>query len=173
MSKAIIAEIKAPCDDHEKIESILLSRNAEFKGEDHQIDHYFKINQGRLKLREGLIENTLISYHRPNDTGVKVSDVKYLRLQKDQVASMLEVLRHVHEPLVVVDKKRKIFFIDNVKFHLDTVNGLGSFVEIEAIGEEEEKLTFLHSQCTEYLNVFGIEVSSCIPESYSDLLMKQ
>ena len=50
-------EIKARCNDLEAIQKILTSGNAEFKGTDRQIDSYFKVNSGRLKLREGNIEN--------------------------------------------------------------------------------------------------------------------
>ena len=46
-------EIKARCSNQETIGEILKSKNANFKGTDHQIDTYFKVKQGRLKLREG------------------------------------------------------------------------------------------------------------------------
>ena len=53
-------EIKAKCQVPEKIHQILRKKEAEFKGIDHQIDTYFNVNDGRLKLREGNIENHLI-----------------------------------------------------------------------------------------------------------------
>jgi len=62
--KHLNIEIKAKCNDQEKIRSVLKSRNADFKGTDHQIDTYFKVNNGRLKLREGNIENFLVFYER-------------------------------------------------------------------------------------------------------------
>ena len=68
-------EIKARCSDHGKIRSILKSKNADFKGLDHQVDTYFKVSSGRLKLREGNIENHLIFYDRPNQAGPKQADV--------------------------------------------------------------------------------------------------
>ena len=49
-------EIKARCNSPEKIHQILKAQNAEFKGIDHQIDTYFDVPNGRLKLREGNIE---------------------------------------------------------------------------------------------------------------------
>jgi adenylate cyclase class IV len=39
---------------------------------------------------------------------------------------------------IVVDKRRKIYFIDNVKFHFDVVENLGTFIEVEAIDSKEE-----------------------------------
>ena len=73
-----IIEIKARCHQPEKIKAILASKNALFKGIDHQIDTYFQVPKGRLKLREGNIENHLIQYHRPNQAGPKKSSVSCL-----------------------------------------------------------------------------------------------
>ena len=75
-----IIEIKAKCADVSQIRSILLANKADFKGIDHQIDTYFKAPIGRLKLRAGNIENTLIHYNRPNQAGPKNSQVIYRRL---------------------------------------------------------------------------------------------
>lgn len=61
-----IIEIKARCLDQDKVRNILIGENADFKGKDHQIDTYFNVHNGRLKLREGTIENNLIHYERPN-----------------------------------------------------------------------------------------------------------
>ena len=78
------------------------------------------------------------------------------------------------ESPVVVDKKREIYFIDNVKFHVDQVEDLGTFVEIEAIdmtGEiGKEKLL---EQCEYYLNLFDISKNDLVEYSYSDLLLKK
>ena len=75
--------------------------------------------------------------------------------------------------LVIVDKRRKIYFIDNVKFHIDTVKGLGSFVEIEAIDKTgnigKKKLL---QQCNKYLKLLNISNKDLLSNSYSDLLMK-
>ena len=68
-------EIKAKSNNQDAIREILKSKNADFKGIDHQIDTYFKVSNGRLKLREGKIENHLIHYQRENKEGPKQSDV--------------------------------------------------------------------------------------------------
>jgi adenylate cyclase class 2 len=77
----IIIEIKAKCADHEPIRQILLEKGADFRGTDHQIDTYFKVPNGRLKLREGNIENTLIHYERENEEGPKQSNVTLYELR--------------------------------------------------------------------------------------------
>ena len=68
-------EIKAKSNNQDMIREILKSKNSDFKGIDHQIDTYFKVNFGRLKLREGQIENYLIYYDRENKEGPKQSNV--------------------------------------------------------------------------------------------------
>ena len=57
-------EFKAKIDEIEKYENKLLTLNPDFQGLDHQIDTYFNAQYGRLKLREGNIENSLINYDR-------------------------------------------------------------------------------------------------------------
>ena len=70
-----LIEIKANCTDPTRIRQILEENNAELKGVDHQVDTYFKVAHGRLKLREGNIENHLIHYFRGNQAGPKKSEV--------------------------------------------------------------------------------------------------
>ena len=74
---------------------------------------------------------------------------------------------------IVVEKKREIYFIDNVKFHIDYLSALGNFVEIEAsninhpyISQEE-----LRDQCEYFKNAFSIRKQDLIDVSYSDMLL--
>ncbi|HNW71532.1 MAG TPA: class IV adenylate cyclase [Candidatus Paceibacterota bacterium] len=165
-------EIKAKSNNHERIREFLKSHNADFKGIDHQIDTYFKVNKGRLKLREGNIENYLIYYERENKEGPKQSDVILFKLTSG--SSLKSILINTNGVLVVVDKKREIYFIENVKFHIDTVQELGTFIEIEAIDDDgsigKNKLL---QQCNEYLKLFDISESDLISVSYSDLLLEK
>ena len=164
-------EIKARCNDLEAIQKILTSGNAEFKGTDRQIDSYFKVNSGRLKLREGNIENALIHYHREDKVEAKESDVLLYKSNKNSL--LKELLVRALGVLVTVDKEREIYFIGNVKFHLDKVEGLGEFIEIEAIGDENTDKNDLMKQCKFYLNLFNIANEDLIPVSYSDMLIEK
>ena len=75
--------------------------------------------------------------------------------------------------LTIVNKKRDIYFIENVKFHIDDVDNLGSFVEIEAIDYEGNfRKDELLKQCNYYLSLFNINNKDLIDVSYSDLLLK-
>jgi predicted adenylyl cyclase CyaB len=168
----LIVEIKARCDDHDRIRSFLTSRRAVFRGTDRQVDTYFKVNHGRLKLREGTIENFLVCYDRANTPSPKRSDV--ILFKSDPGSSLKAILTRALGVLVVVEKVREISFIDNVKFHVDVVSGLGTFVEIEAIdsdGSIDE--TSLRDQCHGYLTELGIADRDLVSVSYSDLLLQQ
>lgn len=167
-----IVEIKARSTNQEKIRDILLLKHAICKGIDHQIDTYFRVNHGRLKLREGQIENNLIHYHRENKEGPKLSNVTLYQSQPD--SSLKEILAKANGILVVVDKQREIYFIDNVKFHIDVVKELGTFIEIEAIDETGIRGTNeLQKQCEFYLDLFEINKHELVSVSYSDLLLQK
>ena len=164
-------EIKARCNDHEVIRKILISGNAEYKGVDNQTDSYFKVNSGRLKLREGNIENALIHYNREDKDEPKESDILLYKTSKNSL--LKELLTKALGEIVTVNKEREIYFIDNVKFHLDKVEDLGEFIEIEAIGKDDENKSTLLQQCKFYLNLFGISKDDLIPVSYSDMLLEK
>jgi len=164
-------EIKAACSDPDRIRSVLRRHNADFRGTDHQTDTYFKIPAGRLKLREGNIENALIFYNRPNQPGPKTAHVSLCPLHPD--SKLKDLLTNALGILTTVRKQREIYFIQNVKFHIDSVDGLGSFVEIESIGSDSaigtEKLL---DQCKKYLELFAIADEDLIDCSYSDMLLR-
>ncbi|MBN2013036.1 class IV adenylate cyclase [candidate division KSB1 bacterium] len=163
-------EIKAKTNQPVKIVEILQAHNAVFKGEDHQVDTYFRVPNGRLKLREGTIEQYLIHYHRCNQAGPKQSDV--LLYACPAGSPLKAVLTEALGELVVVDKHRKIFFIDNVKFHVDNVQQLGAFVEIEAIDVDGSiSVNRLNEQCQFYMELLSINHNDLIEVSYSDMLL--
>jgi len=164
-------EIKAKCPDPAGIRNILLNRKADFKGSDHQIDTYFKVKTGRLKLREGNIENGLIYYEREDNTLPKQSNYLLHKINPDN--NLKDILFKVFEVLVIVDKQREIYYISNVKFHIDEVKGLGSFVEIEATdtgGINENNV--LKEQCSQYMKLFEIDKENLVSCSYSDMILQ-
>ena len=165
-------EFKAATADLETQERMLQNLNPVFIGEDHQLDTYFHVPFGRLKLREGNIENALIQYERINLAGSKLSQV--LLYQHQPGSALKEILVKSLGVKTVVDKMRRIYFIENVKFHFDTVKNLGTFIEVEAIdttgaiGERK-----LKEQCNYYQSMFKIADKDFIALSYSDLLLAQ
>jgi adenylate cyclase, class 2 len=162
-------EIKARCTDPAFVRNYLMDNGAEYIGLDEQTDTYFQVQHGRLKLREGNIENNLIHYIRPDAAGPKPSGFSLLPVP--DAPALKKILTDACGIKTVVKKSREIYYIRNVKFHIDEVPGLGSFVEIEAgnkladLGADE-----LRAQCEFYMNEFGIRKEDLLARSYSDML---
>ncbi|MGH2649360.1 MAG: class IV adenylate cyclase [Ginsengibacter sp.] len=162
-------EFKARVDNIEEYEKKLLSLNPEFRGIDRQVDTYFNVSKGRLKLREGNIENSLINYDRENVADSKKSEIILFQFKTD--TALKEILTRQLGVKIVVVKKRKIYFIGNVKFHFDFVDALGTFIEVEAIDSKGEfTIEQLREQCNNYFTFFELKKSALIDKSYSDLL---
>jgi adenylate cyclase class 2 len=163
-------EIKARTSKTAEIRQYLLDQGANYKGADWQTDTYFNTKKGRLKLRQGNIENNLIFYERNDQAGPKRSD--FSLVQVDDPETMKAILAAAAGIKVTVKKTREIFFIENVKFHLDVLDALGSFVEIEASNKYAPLTnTQLNSQCVFYMQAFGIKDEDLIDISYSDMLL--
>ena len=164
-------EFKARTTDLHNLEKKLSGLNPKFIGEDNQTDTYFNVPKGRLKLREGNIENSLIYYERENTAEAKQSDV--LLFQHNPDKTLKDILIKVHGIKVIVEKKRRIYFIDNVKFHFDNIEGLGTFIEVEAIDKDGSLgIEKLKEQADKYVKFFAIQPADFIAMSYSDLILK-
>jgi predicted adenylyl cyclase CyaB len=165
-------EFKAKTTELNNLEKKFLDLAPEFIGEDYQTDTYFNVAKGRLKLREGNIENSLILYERKNTAGAKQSDV--LLYKHDPEKTLKDILIKLHGIKVIVEKKRKIYFIDNVKFHFDTIADLGTFIEVEAIDKDGSLgIEILKEQASKYANFFSFKPSDFIALSYSDLILQK
>jgi adenylate cyclase class 2 len=163
-------EIKARTREPGRVLQRLADLGAELQGIDHQVDTYYGARNGRLKLRRGTIEHALIAYQRADQSGPKISWVTlYEPNDSDRLHATLSAALGV---VVVVDKQRHIWWADNVKLHVDEVEGLGTFLEIEAtnrhgdIGE-----VVLRRQCDEWLELLGVDDRDLVERSYSDLLL--
>lgn len=163
-------EFKAKVESIQFFEQILQQYNPTYIGEDHQIDTYFNATSGRLKLREGNIENALIAYDRENLASSKSATI--ILYQHEPNPALKEILIQQLGIKVVVDKIRRIYSIDHIKFHFDQVKGLGEFIEVEAIDRDNFFTTEqLKSNCDYWQEKFSIKPYQMIDLSYSDLLL--
>ena len=174
-SKIINVEIKARADELSTARKALQEEGARFEGTDHQVDTYFCVEEGRLKLREGNIERSLIHYNRPDEEAPSSSHVSLMRLDsRDDCRALREVLGAALGVLVTVEKEREIYYLGNIKIHLDTVEGLGTFVEIEAAGEAEvADEAELQNQCEQTMQLLKVADKDLVATSYSDMLIPQ
>lgn len=164
-------EIKAHCRNLSKVRDILKNQNAEFKGTDHQTDTYFNSKKGRLKLREGNIENNLIHYERENIKGS--SESKFTLYKTEKGSGLKTILEVALGNKCTVEKDREIYFIENVKFHIDTVKDLGTFIEIE-VSNKDNRLTKdkLQEQCNFYIKLLQINAKDFVSDSYSEMIQR-
>lgn len=171
MTAHLNVEMKARCADPEAFLTRLAALGAREQGIDHQIDTYFYTPSGRLKLRQGGIENYLIHYERGDEAGPKESAVSLHQVDPVESLGLRDLLTKALGVFVVIDKERHILWIDNVKFHVDQVKALGSFVEIEAIDVVGDiGKARLQEQCERYVDLLGISPLDFEARSYSDLM---
>jgi predicted adenylyl cyclase CyaB len=166
--KCVNFEFKARLNDEKRIREALKRLDARFIGTDHQIDTYFRVPSGRLKVRQGLLENALIFYRRSNVRRARQAAVEMMPLPRRN--PLRTILAGALGTLVVVDKRREIYFVKNVKIHLDRVRQLGKFLEVEAISRTGD-VDKIRSQARRFQELFGITAKDIIAESYSDLIL--
>lgn len=136
-----------------------------------QVDTYFKANDGRLKLREegGEREKSeLIYYKRPRESGPKGS--YYERLP---VGSPNDLKRFLEKALgikAVIRKRRDVYLFKNARIHLDEVEGLGSFLEIEVVMENGLPDSEGKPLLEELMQAFSISPEDLVAGSYCDLI---
>ncbi len=115
------------------------------------------------------MENALILYHRSDDRKARESKVVLQEIPPD--SRIKEILTVSNGVWTVVKKIRRIYFIENVKFHFDKLDKLGDFVEVEAIDRRgNTPVVQLRNQCDYYRNLFGINANQISAESYSDMI---
>ncbi|MFB3921104.1 MAG: class IV adenylate cyclase [Terriglobia bacterium] len=164
--KHVNFEFKARLGDERAIRAALRRARARYVGTDHQIDTYFRVPRGRLKVREGRIENALIFYERANSPRARRAKIEMTLLPRRN--SVRAILARAFPILTVVDKRREIYLVGNVKIHLDRVRGLGRFVEVEAISRSGS-LAKVRKQARKFQKLFRISPRDLVGESYSDL----
>lgn len=122
-------ELKTKIKSFTFYENILKQINAEYKGIINQKDIYYKYKNGLLKLRVENNSYTLIKYLR-DEKNKRWSNYELLELKGKNPEKYLSEILEVD---TVVKKKRKLFMYKNTRVHLDEVNGLGKFLELETL----------------------------------------
>jgi homotetrameric cytidine deaminase len=161
-------ELKSSDPDPARTLELALKLGASDEGEISQRDTYFGGSRARVKLREQTPgEDELIAYRRPDGDDAKVSD--YLRVEVTDAAALKEALDAAYGTKVVVAKKRRLLLWENVRIHLDDVEGLGAYMELEGLvdGDDDGPARERVQRLREALE---IEDANLVSGSYSDLL---
>lgn len=163
-------EIKARCADLDAARLRAARLATEHVGVDHQVDTYFVTTRGRLKLRESSLSGgQLVPYLRPDQAGPKRSDYRVIPVEDPaSLKALLSEILGVHR---VVDKQREIFLVDNVRIHLDRVEGLGTFLELEAVFDGDAAAEAEERRKVERLMLeLGVDPGDLVATSYEALL---
>ena len=135
-----------------------------------QDDSFFHCAHGRLKLRafaDGRGE--LIHYHRADTAGAKLSD--YVRVTTAAPAALREALTRAYGVLGRVRKQRQLLLIGPTRIHLDCVEGLGDFLEIEVVLREDQTVAEGQAIAEALLARLGVPESHRLAGAYLDMLL--
>lgn len=134
-----------------------------------QDDTFFHCPGGRLKLREFADgRGELIHYVRADDAGPKVSE--YSIAPTHAPALLRETLARAFGILGRVAKRRRVYLSDRTRIHLDQVEGLGAFVELEVVLREAESAEEGAAVAREVMERLGIADARLVTGAYLDLL---
>lgn len=134
-----------------------------------QRDTFFVVPQGRLKLRVlGPDACELIYYERPDDAGAKMSE--YYIVRSSDPETFLKVLSAALEIRGVVAKRRFLYRIGRTRVHLDDVDGLGMFIELEVVLDEGQSIEDGFGIAEKLLADLGVKDGDRVSGAYIDLL---
>jgi homotetrameric cytidine deaminase len=163
-------ELKATDPDPARSLAVCLELGAADEGTLIQRDTYFRVPEGRLKLREqepgGAV---LVQYSR--DDRPEARESRYRLIEVEDAAATRTALDEALGTLAVVEKERRLLLWEGVRIHLDTVKGLGSFVELEGVAPEGSDLSGEHDRVARLSEALGIDDSRILSDSYSDLVL--
>ena len=135
-----------------------------------QDDTFFVCAQGRLKLRDfGNGSGELIHYHRADGSGPKLSD--YVRVPTDQPVALREALQRAQGVLGRVRKTRWLLLTGQTRIHLDRVEGLGDFLELEVELREGQDAADGAAIADALCAQLGIAPEQRLAGAYLDLLL--
>jgi len=136
-----------------------------------QRDTYFMARRGRLKLRveEGALGGELIAYRRDDATDAVESG--YVLAPVAAPEELAEALEAALGTAVVVSKRRRLFLWEGVRIHLDEVEDLGTFVELEAVLPDAGDLATARAKLARLRLELGIADEALVSVGYADLLM--
>ncbi|XP_006621191.1 uncharacterized protein LOC102674048 [Apis dorsata] len=166
-------EIKAKIDNPElKISRIVqLTKDNGIIMKQH--DTFFKVAEGRLKLRkfeDGSGE--LIYYKRSNVFGPKLCDYEKVALDENACSGIANILIESNGSVGIVKKTRKLYMIDQTRVHIDDVEGLGNFLELEVILNDDQDIESGEKIAQDLMSKLDIKSEDLIANAYIDLLSK-
>ena len=162
-------EIKASIKNIEDLELKIVEIADKGPTEIIQDDTFFKCDNGRLKLRTfSKTKGELIFYKRADESGPK--ECFYLKSETPEPSILRESLVLAYGAAGRVQKRRLLYFKGRTRIHVDRVEGLGNFLELEVVLEDNETKERGVEEAMILLSQLGIENSQLVETAYVDLL---
>jgi predicted adenylyl cyclase CyaB len=137
----------------------------------HQRDTFFRVANGKLKMREENGSSVLIFYHRGESGPLMLSNYEIVKVADPP--RTLRILATALGPIAVVEKVRILMMRDNLRLHLDQVARLGDYGEIEAVIADGDDPERSRSAVNEILAALKVEEGDLLDVSYFEMLAKQ
>jgi predicted adenylyl cyclase CyaB len=164
-------ELKARCGDLSELRAKALGLGARDMGILRQRDTFFAAPHARLKLREfGDGRAELISYVRPDVPTARGSD--YVLAAVDRPAEVRSALEHALGIVGTVSKIRQLFLLRATRIHLDEVEGLGFFIELETVIDRQTD-DEAHLELRTIAEALNIEPTDWVALPYAELLKRR
>nr|XP_026489373.1 uncharacterized protein LOC113395871 [Vanessa tameamea] len=169
-------EIKAKVNDFDEICKIAEELSGAPPTIIHQNDTFYKVNTGRLKLRVYADKSaTLVRYDRDDEQGPKLSNYDLLEFSVNESAKIKTFDDIMKKCLGVrgnVIKERRLYMVDQTRIHIDKVDGLGKFMELEVVLRPEQTLEDGQAIAKDLQMKLGVKDNDLIDCAYVDLLDK-
>lgn len=161
-------EIKVKLDSHKRIKKILSSNNIKLAEVLKQRDIYYKVQSGLLKLRIENETQTLIYYNRNEKSKNRWSDYFLLDIKTPNAEKFLDKFL---ERIIEVKKVRELYLYNNTRIHLDKVDKLGYFLELETrvlngLRDAEKRFKYL-------VDLLELRNYPELRDTYKNLLLKK
>jgi predicted adenylyl cyclase CyaB len=165
-------EIKARIQERRTLEALVAGLADSGPEEIAQEDIFFNTRHGRLKLRIfDEHRGELIYYEREDQAGPKVSS--YSRLPTNHPSDIREMLASACGISGIVRKQRRVYLLGNTRIHLDDVQGLGQFLELEVVLTPDQEPLTGREIAEQLMNRLGVQKSELIECAYVDLVLSR
>lgn len=165
-------EVKARLDNVEKATALAASIADSGPEYIKQEDVFFNVPRGRLKLRIlSPTDGQLIFYERPDQAGPKTSVYSIVETNRPlELKTLLEAACGIRN---IVRKTRRVYLAGRTRIHIDNVESLGDFLELEVVLAEAEDPSVGEAEARELMEKLGIESSQLVDKAYVDLLERK
>ena len=165
-------EIKAYISSVETLKPLAVAISDKGPIEIEQDDTFFHCDSGQIKLRAfSHNDGELIYYRRANQFGPKESF--YLRSRTSAPESMRDSLSQAYGQVGRVIKHRTLYLAGRTRIHLDIVQDLGHFLELEVVLADHESTEIGVHEANELMIKLGINSTQLIDCAYVELLARK